>query len=217
MNQRDYSSEPYLLEACVETLSQAQQAQDRGAHQIELCADLSVGGITPSRELIKEARRTLILNIKVMIRPRGGNFVYSIEEIEQMKQSILFCKSLSINGVVFGVLHSDNSLNLEHIQVLAELAAPMEVTIHRAIDETPDILEATRALMQLGDVDCILSSGQANTAMEGKEQLLKMVQLTEGQLRIIPAGRVSSGNIEELHSFVGAGIYHGTKIVGILS
>lgn len=206
-----------ILEACVESLAEAQKAQELGAQQIELCANLEVGGTTPSRDLIRQAKESLQLNIKVMIRPRGGNFVYSIEEIEHMKQTVLFCKSLHIYGVVFGILHEDNTLNTEQMIILARLAGPMEVTIHRAIDETPDILEAVRQLSQIPSINCVLSAGKAKTALEGASTLQKMIETANGKLTIIPGGKVTRQNLEELHNLVGSTTYHGTQIVGPLT
>lgn len=205
-----------ILEACVETFQEALAAQEKGATQIELCDRLDLGGITPPRALIQRARSELRLNTKVMIRPRGGNFIYTASEIEQMKADILFCKSIHIYGVVFGILSPDNSLDLSRIESLANLAAPMQVTIHRAIDETSDILNAVRQLSSLPNVHCILSSGQAPTAKLGAATLRKMVEIAGAKLTIIPAGKVSSENLMELHNLVDSTTYHGTKIVGPL-
>lgn len=207
---------PYQLEACVESLAEAKLAQDRGAQQIELCANLTVGGTTPDRALILKAKNELDLKIKVMIRPRGGNFIYSIEEIEQMKQSILYCQSVGIDGVVFGILWEDGSLNLDQTLILSRLASPMEVTIHRAIDETPDILVAVRQLKEIPSVHCVLSAGQAESALQGAATLRSMVTEAADQLIIIPGGGVRQDNVQELHAHVGSTIYHGTQIVGPL-
>lgn len=207
---------PYQLEACVESFAEAKLAQDRGAHQIELCANLEVGGTTPDRGLIKKAKTELDLKVKVMIRPRGGSFVYSVEEIEQMKQSILYCQSLGVDGVVFGILHEDDTLNIDQTLILSRLASPMEVTIHRAIDETPDILEAIRQLKNIPSIHCILSAGQANSATQGAPMLKRMVAEAADQLVVIPGGGVRDHNVEALHAIVDSTIYHGTQIVGPL-
>lgn len=206
----------YRLEACVESFAEAKLAQDRGAHQIELCANLHVGGTTPDRLSIQKAKTALDLKVKVMIRPRGGSFVYSIEEIEQMKQSILYCQSLGIDGVVFGILHEDDTLNIDQTLILSRLASPMEVTIHRAIDETPDILAAIRQLKGIPSVHCVLSAGQVNSAAAGAHTLKKMVMEAADQLIVIPGGGVRKANVEALHKQVGSTIYHGTQIVGSL-
>jgi copper homeostasis protein len=207
---------PYQLEACLESLTEAHLAQSRGAHQIELCANLNVGGTTPDHHLIKEAKESLALKIKVMIRPRGGSFIYSVSEIEQMKQSIIYCKSIGIDGVVFGILNEDHTLNIDQTLILSRLAGPMEVTIHRAIDDTPDILSAVRQLKAIPSIDCILSAGQASSAAAGAAMLKKMVKESGNQLIVIPGGGVKKDNVQALHEKVGSSIYHGTQIVGSL-
>ena len=207
---------PYQLEACVESFVEAKLAQDRGAQQIELCVNLDVGGTTPDRALIQKAKTELDLKVKVMIRPRGGSFVYSIEEVEQMKQSILYCQSIGIPGVVFGILNEDHTLNIDQTLILSRLASPMEVTIHRAIDETPDILAAIRQLKEIPSVHCVLSAGQAKSAAAGAQTLRNMVLEAKDQLIVIPGGGVRQVNVQALHKEVGSTIYHGTQIVGLL-
>jgi len=204
------------LEACVESFSEAQSAQRKGAQQIELCDRLDLGGITPTHHLIRRAKEQLTLNIKVMIRPRGGDFLYTAAELDQMKADIRFCKAMHVYGVVFGVLTPKKTLDIPRIKTLADLAAPMQVTIHRAIDETIDILAAVRELSLLDNVHCILSSGQAATARDGADTLRKMIEIAGDRLTIIPAGKVTSQNIAELHNLVDSTIYHGTRIVGLL-
>lgn len=207
---------PYILEACVESLEEARIAEARGAHQIELCDRLDVGGITPPRELIRAAREQLGLKVKVMIRPRGGAFVHSEAELEQMRTAIHYCKSLGIPGVVFGVLRPDHRLDLDRIRELAALARPMEVTIHRAIDEVPDMLDTIEKLMNIPDIHSVLSAGQASTAYAGRATLRRMVALAGERMTIIPGGGVTRDNVEALHRYVGSRCYHGTKIVGPL-
>jgi copper homeostasis protein len=206
----------YTLEACVESLEEARIAEARGADQIELCDQLEVGGVTPPRDLIQAAQATLQLKIKVMIRPRGGSFVHTPAEIDAMRQSIQYCKSLGIPGVVFGILTPAGRLDLDHIQDLAALARPMEVTIHRAIDEVPDVLEAIEKLMNIPDINSVLSAGQASSAYAGRTILRRMVELAGERLTIIPGGGVTRENVGALHQFVGSSCYHGTKIVGPL-
>jgi copper homeostasis protein len=152
-----------------------------------------------------------------MVRPRGGDFIYSTEEIESMKQTILFCQSIKVFGVVFGILHEDGTLNTEQMTILSRLAGPMEVTIHRAIDDTPDIFEAVQQLTKIPSINCVLSAGQAQTAMDGAHTLQKMVAIAGDNLTIIPGGKVTKQNLLELHNLVGSTTYHGTKIVGALN
>ncbi|MEO0340401.1 MAG: copper homeostasis protein CutC [Bacteroidota bacterium] len=206
----------YQLEACVQTIEEALIAQEKGAHQLEYCAHLELGGTTPSFEEIQAAREKVDIKIKMMIRPRGGNFVYDGREIEEMEKAIRFCKGLGIEGVVFGVLKEDNTLDLTKIAKLAKLAYPMEVTIHRAIDDTPDILLATEELKKMEGVHAVLSAGQAANAWEGRNMLKEMVATAGQALTVIPGGGVTKENVGQLHQTVGTQVYHGTKIVGPL-
>ena len=207
----------FILEACVENLEEARQAELRGAHQIELCDRLDLGGTTPPLETIKAAKTQLKIRIKVMIRPRGGNFVYSSSELKTMEASIDHCKAIGVEGVVFGILNTDNTLNIAQIAALAKRARPLEVTIHRAIDEVPDIQVAVEKLANIVDIHGVLSAGQANDAEAGKKTLRKMVEQAGERLVIIPGGKVSQENIFRLHQAIGSTCYHGTKIVGPLN
>lgn len=205
-----------LLEACVETKSEAIQAEKKGAHRIELCSHLELDGLTPSYKLTQDILNTLSIPVKVMIRPRGGDFVYNEQEFEKMKEEIKFFKTLNIQGVVFGILDEKNHLNLKQIQRLADLAFPLEVTIHKAIDETPDILQSVSELLSIDNITNILTSGGVPTAMEGKETLQKMIDIAGNDLTIIPAGRITNENLIEIHEMISAKEYHGRKIVGNL-
>ncbi len=152
-----------------------------------------------------------------MIRPRAGNFIYSEAEIKEMKDNILIFKKLKIQGVVFGVLDEENCLNLHQIKTLTEFATPLEVTIHKAIDLCPDLISSVEALKMIDGITSILTSGGANTAIEGKEMLRKMIELAESSLTIISAGKITNKNFEKVHGLIGGSEYHGEKIVGDLN
>lgn len=205
---------PYIKEACVENLKQAIQAEKNGADRIELCDRLDLGGTTPSQKLIKEAHTQLNIPIRVMVRPRGGNFVYSAEELQQMIATIKYCKTTGVEGVVFGILDKENQLVLDQLSHLIELSLPMKVVIHKAIDLTPDPVAATRKLLNLNGITTILSSGGSSTAYEGRENLKAMIALAGQRFEIMPGGKVRDSNLEELHALLGATAYHGKKIVG---
>lgn len=213
----DFNSvESISLEACVETFEQAKIAENKGATQIELCGALHLDGLTPDYNLIRKCKEQLNLLIKVMIRPRNGDFQYNAAEIEQMKADIEFCKSIDVHGVVFGCLIGD-SIDLALTKELATLSKPLEVTFHKAIDYTNDILVATNQLASLSPlIDSILSSGGANTANEGKDTLMHMINISSGKLHIIPAGKITNLNYQSLHEELGAKSYHGKLIVGQL-
>lgn len=207
----------YLLEACVDDEIQALNAQRQGANRIELCARLDLDGLTPDEEFIRFALKELHIPVHVMIRPRGGDFVYSEAELEAMRESIAFCKAAGAPGVVFGVLNSDNTLNMPAIEELAALARPMKVVIHKAIDRTPDPVAALEQLLQAGAADYVLTSGGAPTAKEGAAVLRRMVELGGGRITIIAAGKVTRENLDEMRTLLGAREFHGRLIVGPLS
>lgn len=200
----------------MENLHQALKAEKNGADRIELCAHLQLDGLTPSKELIIEAKQKLKLPVRVMIRPRGGDFVYSEEELETMKASIEFCKTIGVEGVVFGILERDNRLNLKEIEKLANFAKPLKVVVHKAIDKTPNPLEALRKLAYIEGITTVLTSGGKKTAFEGKEILKDMLKICRNQIEVMPAGKITNNNIQELHQYLGAKAYHGKCIAGSL-
>lgn len=175
-----------ILEICANSYQSAINAEKAGAHRIELCSELSVGGITPSYGLIKKVVQELSIPVFVLIRPRNGNFVYSETEFEIMKNDIQVCKELGIKGIVSGVLNSNNSLDIERTKQLVELSKPLSFTFHRAFDCVPNPKKALEQLMDLG-VDRILTSGRESKAVNGIE-LLKELQETAKDKLIILAG-----------------------------
>ena len=204
----------FIKEACVESLEEALKAERLGADRIELCADLSQDGITPDKEVIRKAKEQLLIPIRVMIRPRGGNFVYAKAEYNEMKQDVEFCKEIGVEGVVFGILNENKTLDIERISGLVEVAKPLKVVIHKAIDETPDILKATQELTNINGISTILSSGGKVTAKDGILALKSMIDIAGNKLEIMPAGLVTYKNLDEIHKSVGAKAYHGRQIVG---
>ena len=202
------------LEACVETLKECLMAEKNGAHQLELCADLHQDGLTPSDSLISSVLQNVHIPVKIMVRPRGGDFCYDDSEIKEMEASILKWKNSGIQGVVLGVLNEDQTIDTEATRRLAELSFPLEVTFHKAIDQTPDILVALQKLKAIPEISHILTSGGASTAIEGGEILKRMLEISNGQPGIIPAGKITSQNLSELDKLLGAATYHGRRIVG---
>ena len=130
------------LEICANSYQSAMNAQKAGAHRIELCSELSIGGITPSYQLLKKVMKNLHIPVHVLIRPRGGDFIYSKEEFEMMKENILICKELGSKGIVSGVLHTDNRIDIKRTQELIALSKPLSFTFHRAFDEVPEPMRA---------------------------------------------------------------------------
>jgi copper homeostasis protein len=206
-------SQELTLEACVETLELAAAAEANGAHRIELCTDLHTGGLTPSGELIQSVRSWLSLPIMVMIRPRAGDFFYTQKEQKEMKRQIDICKTAGVAGVVFGLLTPTREIDIERTSNLAEHASPLQVTFHKAIDETPDPVEAVRLLSELGSIHRVLTSGGAATALEGKETLKKMIDAAGNRITVLVAGKVTRENLPIVHEAIGAREYHGRRIV----
>ncbi len=206
----------FIKEACVEKLEQVIKAKEKGAGRVELCDRLDLGGTTPSRELIRTSIACGI-PVRVMIRPRGGDFQYSEVELEEMIDSINFCKESGVEGVVFGMQQLDKTLNYEQIVKLVNISFPLKVVIHKVIDETPDPLSSVENLMKVNGVTGVLTSGGMNlTAFGGKKTLMDMLKISGNKLEIIPAGKITDKNVMELHKILGAKAYHGKQIVGSL-
>ncbi len=204
-----------ILEACVGNLSEALMAQKRGANRIELCENLAEGGTTPSYGTIVTCRKHLSIPVIVMIRPRGGNFVYSTPEVDSMLEDIRICKNAGADGIATGVLTSTGDIDLQILRMLISEAGNMLVTFHKAIDETRNIETEIRKLMDTG-IQRVLTSGGAPTALEGSRVLKKLIQLTTGKLVILTAGKVTAENLASLSELIPSTEFHGRKIVGDL-
>lgn len=205
-----------IKEACVGNLAQALNAEKNGADRIELCARLDLGGTTPSQKLIEECLKQLSIPIKVMIRPRGGNFIYNQTEIDQMIKEIELCKQLGIPEIVTGLLTEDHEVDMEGMRSLSANVGDMPITFHKAIDEVKDFKNSIKNLRQIPEVKYLLSSGQKATAEEGVEILKEMISYCENKITVIAAGKVTDKNIHRLHSELNAKEYHGKLIVGHL-
>lgn len=200
-----------LLEIACFNIESCLEAQQAGADRIEFCADYSAGGITPTHQDILKIRELLQIPLHVIIRPRGGNFVYTIDEIETIKSDILFCKQNDINGVVCGVLTSENKIDKQLNKELAKLAGPMSTTFHRAIDECVDIEEAINDLIDLGFTRVLTSGGKQN-AFEGISILKTLQEKSGKQITIIPGGGIRSSNIDRLIEETGCYEFHSAAI-----
>jgi copper homeostasis protein len=196
-----------LLEVCTDTLSSSIIAENAGADRIELCADLCVGGTTPSAGLIQLVKSHLKIPIAVMIRPRSGDFCYNEEELATMKADIDVAKGLGAEAVVFGVLTPDGEIDTCAMRSLIACARPMEVVCHRAFDMTKDPYHSLRVLISLG-VDRLLTSGFANKAYLGLEILYGLVKASDSNITIVVGSGVSSDNILELIHKSQAKEYH---------
>jgi len=199
------------IEIACFNLESALIAQKAGVDRVELCADISVGGTTPTIEMIQQARENLTIDLYVMIRSRGGNFVYSDSEFEQMKSEIETIKKVGVNGFVFGILKDDKTINLEQNKVLVELAKPFPCTFHRAFDAVSNYEQALEDVISCG-FSTILTSGTFPNVMEGKEVLKQLVIQANNRIEIMPGGGLRSTNISELNEMVKANWYHSSAI-----
>ncbi len=196
-----------LIEACVNSAISAIEAQKGGANRVELCENLHDGGTTPSTGAIALARKKITIDLFVMIRPRGGDFLYSDNEFEIMKEDVLVAKALGADGVVFGILHPDGTIDKARMTTLIELAHPMRITCHRAFDMTANPFNALEDLINLG-VERILTSGQKPTAMEGSILIMKLIEQSNGRIIIMPGSGVKEHNVVELIKTTGAKEVH---------
>lgn len=188
-----------IVEICSNSYQSAINAEKAGAHRIELCSELAVGGITPSYGLIKQVVQNISIPVHILIRPRSGDFTYSKEEFEIMKQDILLCKELGASGIVSGVLHQNQRIDVARTEELVSFSDSMSFTFHRAFDWTIDPLASAITLQKIG-VDRILTSGQQNSAEKGIELLKELKNKTT--LGILPGGGVNMNNV---HLFKQAG------------
>jgi len=185
-----------LLEICANSYRSAIHAENAGANRIELCSELAIGGITPSFGLLKKVTETLKIPMFVLIRPRSGNFTYSDDEFEIMKNDILQCKKLGCNGIVSGILNEDNTIDIERTKALIELAKPLPFTFHRAFDWVKNPLKAIEQLEDLG-IDRVLTSGQETSALKGIELLKQLNEKARSKVTILPGGGINAENAIE--------------------
>lgn len=182
-----------LLEICANSYKSAKNAQEARAHRIELCQELSVGGVTPSYGLLKQVTNTLSIPVFVLIRPRSGNFVYTDEEFDIMKQDIQLCKNLGCAGIVSGVLNKNNTIDLEKTKELVELSRPLQFTFHRAFDCVKDPKKSLEQLIDL-DIDRVLTSGLETSAEKGLNILKQLHVQANGRIIILVGSGITSEN-----------------------
>jgi len=202
-----------IFEACVETLEDALIAEKRGANRIELCSALDQDGLTPSPELTMQCVQNLSIPVMAMVRSRGGDFVYTEDEIQLMEAEIVYFKESGVAGVVFGLLTKDGTIDVENTRRLAKLAFPLEVTFHKAIDYSNDILKSFQELNAIDGITRVLTSGGMDTAWNGRHILKQMQNLPGRQIKIIAAGKVLPDNRTQIAEFTGATELHGKRIV----
>ncbi|MTI41734.1 copper homeostasis protein CutC, partial [Fulvivirga lutimaris] len=196
----------YQIEICANSVQSVINAEKAGAQRVELCDNLWEGGTTPSAAMIKLAKEKTNIAIYVLVRPRGGDFVYSDLEFEIIKEDIRICKELGVEGIVSGVLNADGTVDKERTRELVELSKPLPFTFHRAFDVANDAFRALEDIIDCGAVR-ILSSGQKNSAIEGIDLLKQIQEKAAGRISIMPGGGINPDNISELLS-IGCTEFH---------
>ncbi len=193
-----------IIEVCAESYEYALKAEKAGADRIELCKDLHLDGLTPDYESAKRTIDTLEIPVFILIRPRGGDFIYSHEEFELMKRDILRFRKMGCKGIVSGVLNSDNSIDIKKTKELVELSRPLEFTFHRAFDKVNNPLYEIENLIGLG-IDRVLTSGQKEKAIDGLVLLKQLNSISNNRIKIMPGSGINKSNIvnfvnfEEIH------------------
>lgn len=195
------------MEVCANSLSSALAAQEGGAVRVEFCDNLPEGGTTPSYAQLKLAKELLQILVYPIIRPRGGDFLYSDLEFRIMKEDIKVCKALNCDGVVIGILLADGSIDKARCAELIELARPMKITFHRAFDMCNDLEKGLEDLIALG-CERVLTSGAAASALAGAEQIKALIKQAAGRISIMPGAGIKTENIAEIIRITGATEFH---------
>ena len=219
----------YFLEACCTSAADAVTAQRSGAARIELCSSLDIGGVTPSEELIRETLQALAedanpaIPVNVLVRPRGGDFVYCEEEIQQTIAGVEMCKRLCVNdskgakhrvnGVVIGALRPDGGIDLEAMRRLVDAARPLQVTFHRAFDECADVERGLEDVVSLG-CERLLTSGHEPDAFAGRFTLARLVRQAAGRIVIMAGCGVRPHNIDAIAAASAAPEFHSSTLAG---
>jgi len=186
-----------LLEIVVYNIESALRAQQGGADRIELCDNPGEGGTTPSYGTIEAVRQNVSMDVYVMIRPRGGDFHYNNYEFHSMKRDIMQCQKISVDGLVFGILNADGTIDKKRCKELIDKARPLKVTCHRAFDMTRDPFEALEDCIEVG-FDRILTAGQQSVASKGSELIGELIKRANGRIAIMPGSGVNENTVEDI-------------------
>ena len=206
-----------FIECCLESLNEAISAEKKGANQIELCRNLIDDGLTPDYKLVRTVIDSILIPVKIMVRPRKGNFIYSDEEMVQIKDQISTFKSIGVTQIVFGALNKHRVINIDHTKRAIEWSYPMQITFHKAIDYSNNFFDDIESLINLGGIDSILTSGKASTAKAGSSILREAIKNYGEDIKIISAGKITDKNLNNIHKLINGKYYHGKNILGNLS
>jgi len=206
-----------FIECCLESFNEAISAEKRGANQIELCRNLIDDGLTPDYKLVRTVINSVLIPVKIMVRPRKGNFIYSDEEMVQIKDQISTFKSIGVTQIVFGALNKHRVVDIDHTKRAIEWSYPMQITFHKAIDYSNNFFDDIESLINLGGIDSILTSGKASTAKAGSSILREAIKNYGEDIKIISAGKITDKNLNNIHKLINGKYYHGKKILGNLS
>jgi len=205
-----------VLEICVDSVESAVAAERGGAERVELCSDLLEGGITPSPGLPELVRERVRIDIFAMIRPRGGDFCYTAEEFAVMKSDIAYAKQLGADGVVLGILDADGYVDVSRTRELVELARPLPVTFHRAIDVSADLADSLDRIVLTG-AQRVLTSGGKRRSVDGMRDISNAIDRTQGRIAIMAGGGLSPDNIRTVAEGTGASEFHASLNTSIPS
>jgi len=197
----------FVVEISVESVERAVAAERGGALRIELCGSLDIGGVTPGVELMREVRARVSVPIFSMVRPRGGDFVYSAAEFEEMRAAIKAARSTGMDGVVLGLLKADGTVDVARTAELVRSAAPLPVTFHRAFDESADLAAALEDVIATGATRLLTSGGSA-TASEAVALIAELVRNARVRIAVMPGSGVTAGNVAEIAVATGATEIH---------
>jgi copper homeostasis protein len=186
-----------IFEVCVDSLAGARAAKAAGADRVELCADLLEGGITPSRGMIRQARAIVGIGLHVMIRPRGGDFLFDDDEFAVMRSDIETAKTEGADGVVIGLLTAAGEVDMARTRELISRARPLSTTFHRAFDMTPEPFRAIEMLVDLG-VDRVLTSGQEASVLDGLPLIAELIEHAGNRIVVMPGGGITERNVDRI-------------------
>jgi copper homeostasis protein len=205
-----------ILEACTDSVESSVNAEAGGADRLELCAALEVGGITPGPGLLESVLANVSIPVFAMIRPRGGDFLYTDTEFEVMRRDIDFAGEAGATGIVLGMLMPDGSIDIDRTAYLIEYASPMPVTFHRAFDRSRDPMRSLSDIISTGAVR-ILTSGQRHSALDGIDLITRLVKNAGNKISIMPGAGVNEHNIAEIVMKTGVSEIHLTGSIPVKS